>query len=94
MPGNKAPGVQEEPKLTPERVAIVLSLISGRLEWMRKKIERYHPEGEKMSLVGPGEPDLTQEELKRLWEAMKKFDPAMREMDSVLTAIMNKDGKI
>lgn len=87
-------GGSVEQKLSPEKVCLVLSAISRRLDFLHRKMERYHPEGQKMSLVEPGQPDLSPRELSKLWEAMRKFSPSLEEMDSVVNSIMNKDGKI
>ena len=86
MPGDKVPGATEEVRLTPEKVRVVLNTIYNRLDFMRQKIDRYHPE--------TGELNLTPRELKALWDAMKEFNPAMHKMDFVLTNTLNKDGKI
>ncbi len=93
-PGDHPPIEDVGGKLTKERMGIILAGISRRLSFMQKKIERHHVEGQPMSLVGPGEADLSDRELEELFFAVRKFSPAMKEMDDLLTRILNKDGKI
>jgi len=73
MPGDQAPGLTENTRLTPEGMGKVLSIISRRLGWIQKKMDRY----------GSEKLNLTVEELDALQHAITEFDPAMRAMDSV-----------
>jgi hypothetical protein len=65
-----------------ERVFKVLAFQKRRLGFMVKKMERFN------------ELDLTQDELKRIWETVHKFSNPMQEMDNVLSETLNKDNKI